>query len=198
MKYYKRIAGDITGYEIGKIYRDNGEDDLGGIYYSIKDSVKRNPERWKEVTKQEYKNQNDMKFGVKVTPTTSRILQELAFENGYEWNITGGTDISCLSSKYLCFYPDENVITHGASHKLIENLISLEEAIERIEPKPKITIGRYNVEFSDNKIKVGCREYSRGFVMELSDTLNYANIESIKIEGVNVKTETIDEILELL
>ena len=198
MKYYKRIAGEIAGYEIGKIYRDNGEDDIGGSFCSIKDSVDRNPRNWQEVTEQEYLKQNDMRFAVKVTPTTSRILQQLAFENGYSWNNSGRTSVHCETSKFLCFYPDQKVITHTDADK--GHTISLEEAIERIESKPNIIIGGYNVEFLHNgNIKVGCQIIAGGDIRRLMNSIgSYNRFESITFDGHEVNKETLEQIYNRL
>lgn len=145
----------------------------------------------------ELKNEDHIKFAVKVTPTTSRILQQLAFENGYSWNLTESNEVKNNQGKFLCFYPDKEVITHTY---VDQDTISLEEAIERIESKPNINIGGYNVEFLHNgNIKVGCQIIGGDDIRKLMNSIgSYNRFESITFDGHEVNKKTLEQIYNRL
>ena len=71
-------------------------------------------------------------FKVEVNPTTSKILQELAFENGWSWR-AGNTKPKWYHSDILAFEPRSKDVSIG--HLSGAKKISLEEAINRLTTK---------------------------------------------------------------
>lgn len=75
---------------------------------------------------------SELKFIVEVTPVTSKILQELAFEHGWGWQ-DSGQKVGYLHHSNLIFFPDEKIISLGIIRgDCIYDTLSLEEAINEI------------------------------------------------------------------
>jgi len=92
-----------------------------------------NYERLKWISKVNTKQKEQMEnFQVEVNETTSKILQKLAFENGWSWR-AGATEVKWTNSKILAFESNSKDVSMG--HLIGTKTVSLEEAIERITTK---------------------------------------------------------------
>ncbi len=72
-------------------------------------------------------------FSIKVNPTTSKILQELAFENGWKWCGGNNKQVSYLDQRYLYFCRNKDFLcSYNYNDDPEFPKVSLEEAIELI------------------------------------------------------------------
>lgn len=70
---------------------------------------------------------------VKVNPETSRLIQELAFVNGYCWSYKERM-VQFFNQNYLYFW-DDNFICHSQSQDKQVKLLSLEECVHFLKTK---------------------------------------------------------------
>lgn len=98
-------------------------------------------------------------------PNHSRILQEIAFDEGYEW--FNGQKIQFPDEKYLHFGYDGNIV--WSQYQFVRNISkilknpTLEEFRQALRGEYNweelIEIGGYEVEFEDGYIVIGCEKY---------------------------------------
>jgi len=78
-------------------------------------------------------NKQMKQFSIKVNPTTSKILQELAFENGWRWTGANNKSVTYTEKPYLHFWEDKTICYLDYDDADPEfPRVSLEEAIELI------------------------------------------------------------------
>lgn len=120
-----------------------------------------------ELKKVKQNNMSDFTpFYVEVDgPNHSRILQEIAFKEGYEWfdskKQVSHTDRSRIGFKKEYIY--RGIAPSGEFEKLEDpTLEEFRQALRgNYDFEETIEIGEYEVEFKTNEIKVGCEPYRR-------------------------------------
>jgi len=130
-------------------------------------------------------NDTDMKsFYVEVEGEQhSKLLQEIAFEEGYEWQNKGKDLLSGNNIRYISFNVfEDRVITHNSRNSRANNHLedpSLEEFRQALRGnydwEEPIVIDGYEVEFNHNKewVEVGCETYSYSVIETSYKALNH-------------------------
>ncbi len=110
-----------------------------------------------------------MAFCIEVTPTSSEAIQLLLFKSGYCWEGSGKYRyVKHLQYGFLTIHTTyetfdcSNTGFHGYP------IIKFQELCDLLD-KPTMKIGEYDVEFTDNGVKVGCQFVSRDEINAIHD-----------------------------